>query len=396
MPQAPPTVPTPSLAGQGATPGAQSNAPPPFPSSDAAVNVQAQAPYFPPPMPMVHAEPLWYLGTPIVDPHAPPAPHGVVKVSGYDPAVDYEKIQKATAGSGRGDEAKLTAIILPLNVFQMDALGDFCVAKLGKRLPDKLEKCTTGNYALALRGLTLGPLGYDVELAHKAIVGLGTNETLLIELILGRPAHEIRLLIAGYRLRYGRDLVEAVKSDLSGKTERMFIMALNAQRPPDTLPVDPKQVAVDVETLHSAAKKREEIPFCEVLINRSQPHLAAVISSFGYQYKSLSKVIKKSFTGVIEESFLYIMHGAKPKRDGQGIWRDAKMLEKSMAGLGTRDQQLIYRLVRAHWNPTRLEAIKDAYKRRYGKTLEHRVKGETSGAYRDLLVAIVRSSEGKK
>ena len=39
----------------------------------------------------------------------------------------------------------------------------------------------------------------------------------------------------------------------------MFIMALNAQRPPDTLPVDPKQVAADVATLHSAAKKREEV-----------------------------------------------------------------------------------------------------------------------------------------
>ena len=71
--------------------------------------------------------------------------------------------------------------------------------------------------------------------------------------------------------------MEAVKSDLSGKTERstcpsiassptlintpgiVFIVALNAQRPPDTLPVDPKQVAADVETLHSAAKKREEV-----------------------------------------------------------------------------------------------------------------------------------------
>jgi annexin A7/11 len=110
MPQPPPTVPTPG--GQGAPPTTQgaSNAPPPFPSNDATVNVQgpqAQAPYFPPPpMPMVHAEPLWYLGTPIVDPHAPPAPHGIVKVPGYDPAVDYEKIQKATAG--RGDEAKCT------------------------------------------------------------------------------------------------------------------------------------------------------------------------------------------------------------------------------------------------------------------------------------------------
>ena len=91
------------------TPSAQSNAPPPFPSNDATVNVQApqaQVPYFlPPPMPMVHAKPLWYLGTPIVDAHAPPAPYGVVKVQGYDRAVDYGRIQKAT-GSGRADEAK--------------------------------------------------------------------------------------------------------------------------------------------------------------------------------------------------------------------------------------------------------------------------------------------------
>lgn len=47
----------------------------------------------------------------------------------------------------------------------------------------------------------------------------------------------------------------------------------------------------------------------------------------------------------METSLLYVMHGAKSKRDGQGIWRDAKLIEKSMAGLGTRDTQLIYRFV---------------------------------------------------
>jgi hypothetical protein len=50
-------------------------------------------------------------------------------------------------------------------------------------------------------------------------------------------------------------------------------------------------------------------------------------------------------SGDLETSLLYVMHGAKSKRDGQGIWRDAKLLEKSMAGLGTRDTQLIYRFV---------------------------------------------------
>lgn len=96
--------------------------------------------------------------------------------------------------------------------------------------------------------------------------------------------------------------------------------------------------------------------------------------------------------GTVEHGLLFIVHGVKPKRDQQGIWRDAKLLEKSMAGMGTKDQQLIYRLVRAHWNPERFEAIKDAYKRRYGRLLENRVRGETSGTYRDLLIAIVKST----
>lgn len=62
-----------------------------------------------------------------------------------------------------------------------------------------------------------------------------------------------------------------------------------------------------------------------------------------------------------------------------------------MAGLGTKDTQLIYRLTRAHWDPQRMDAVKDAYQRRYKKPLENRVKGETSGVYRDLLVALVRN-----
>jgi len=71
-----------------------------------------------------------------------------------------------------------------------------------------------------IHALALGPLWYDVELAHKALVGLGTNETLLIELILGRPAHEIRWLKTAYKLKYRKDLVDEVKGDLSGKTEK--------------------------------------------------------------------------------------------------------------------------------------------------------------------------------
>ena len=55
-------------------------------------------------------------------------------------------------------------------------------------------------------------------------------------------------------------------------------MALHAQKPidfPNTMP-DHGKVAQDVETLATAAKKKDELPFFEVLVNRSDRHLAAV------------------------------------------------------------------------------------------------------------------------
>lgn len=42
-------------------------------------------------------------------------------------------------------------------------------------------------------------------------------------------------------------------------------------------------------------------------------------------------------------SLLFAVEGVKPKRDRKGIWRDAKMIDKAMVGLGTRDKQLVYR-----------------------------------------------------
>lgn len=39
----------------------------------------------------------------------------------------------------------------------------------------------------------------------------------------------------------------------------VFVMALNGQRPPDHLPVNHTQVAADIETLHHASKKKEEV-----------------------------------------------------------------------------------------------------------------------------------------
>jgi len=70
------------------------------------------------------------------------------------------------------------------------------------------------------------------------------------------------------------------------------------------------------------------------------------------------------------------------------IKSDAEGLEEAMKGLGTKDELLVNRLVRAHWNKEHLRQVNVAYKRFFNKNLADRVKGETSGDYGKLMVAI--------
>ena len=81
--------------------------------------------------------------------------------------------------------------------------------------------------------------------------------------------------------------------------------------------------------------------------------------------KSLTNQIKQHFSGHLQNALLFAVEGGK--RDGMGIWRDAKRLEAAMAGAGTSDNLLIARIVRAHWDRNRLEQIKLAYQQKYKK-----------------------------
>jgi len=87
----------------------------------------------------------------------------------------------------------------------------------------------------------------------------------------------------------------------------------------------------------------------------------------------------------MREVLLYVVEGAL---DPMG--RDATLIEKAMEGAGTKDEQLSYRLIRAYWKGRPyFEGVKAAYQNKYHKSIIKRVKGETSGDYERLLVAIL-------
>jgi annexin A7/11 len=66
---------------------------------------------------------------------------------------------------------------------------------------------------------------------------------------------------------------------------------------------------------------------------------------------------------------------------------DAEALYKSMKGLGTDDKTLS--TIISTRSREQLQVVKKAFQSKYGKTLESFIKGDTSGHYQDLLVALI-------
>ena len=65
----------------------------------------------------------------------------------------------------------------------------------------------------------------------------------------------MQILKSAYHATYGRDLSTVIRSDLSGKTERLFNMALVGNRNEGEY-VDPAQLQSDVHGLYKAGQGR--------------------------------------------------------------------------------------------------------------------------------------------
>ncbi|KAE8542381.1 hypothetical protein D1P53_001158 [Cryptococcus gattii VGV] len=333
--------------------------------------------------------PMMYLGVPIP---APPPAVPVSTLAGYDARFDAERIRKATKGFGT-DERTIIDTLSPLDAFQMDVLSRTYEQTVGRSLKTTLEKELSNWLEYTLVLLSLGPLGGDVYLLHRACNGMGTHEDLLSEVLLNRTNQEIFLLKEAYKRTYNKDLVQIVQGELSMKTERMFNMSLSGQR--DESPyLNHQLVQQDVETLYRAGPGKigtDEIAICGILISRSKEHLKAIAQAFPARHRvSLSQMIHSEFSGHMRDALFFIARGVEA--DGDGVVRDCELLHDAMAGMGTKDERMIYRLVRNHWNRPRFNAIKNQYQVLYRNSLRRAVEGETTGKYEKALVGIIEQN----
>ena len=95
-----------------------------------------------------------------------------------------------------------------------------------KTILEEIEKMFSGDVRKVLKAITyalLSPSEYFAYRINKAIKGFGTNDTILIRVLVSRDEIDIQRIKRYYKQLYGKSLYEAVKEDVSGDYGQLLL-----------------------------------------------------------------------------------------------------------------------------------------------------------------------------
>ncbi|KAI5481521.1 Annexin family protein [Pseudohyphozyma bogoriensis] len=340
---------------------------------------------------------------------------------GWDATEHAKRLRAATKGVGTR-EAEVIKVLADKTYPQIRSIDKAYRAAYGKTLQELIssEKSVRGNSVqYALKGLIMGPLNFDVDLLKQGLEATVKNDNLLISLLIARPPSSLDLL----RIAYSRKVPSAAKhksldaavlaaypNTSNAKVRKAFEIAFEGKWEDRTEDDDDgdgeldakefaervKLMSADVDQLVVGLRgKGGNIDMIsKIILARSPAHLHSVQVEYRKRTKmTLTKAVKQASTGTLEKILLYALETGKNDSDGPEVWRDAKLLYKTMEGVGTRNEALSWMLIRAHWDRPRFKRVQKCFQQKYKKSLLSMISDDTSGTFRELLRSIIISGD---
>lgn len=113
----------------------------------------------------------------------------------------------------------------------------------------------------------------DAELVHKAMKGFGTDEKGLVKILCHRTGQERAMIAKIYKQMYGKELVEALRGECSGKFESLMVALATP-----TEMYDAESIYRSVEGIGT-----DEDSLVEILCTRSNSEIAAMKAAYTYR-----------------------------------------------------------------------------------------------------------------
>ncbi|XP_014664979.1 PREDICTED: uncharacterized protein LOC106807208 [Priapulus caudatus] len=288
---------------------------------------------------------------------------GTVKTySGFSPETDAEVLQKAMKGLG-ADEQAIVGVYGRRTASQRQIIAQVYKTRYGKDLVKDLKSNLGGNLRHLVIGLSVRRPQFDATELRKAMKGLGTKESVLIEILCTRTNREIEALKKAYESTFERNLEDDIVSESSQHFQRLLVSLVQGNRDENTK-VDMAKAREDAQALYVAGEKSwgtDEARFNQILVSRSPAHLRAVFVEYGkLSRKDILKVIRSETSGDLQTGLLTIV---KCIRNKPGYF--AECLYNSMKGLGT-DDNLLIRIIVSRCEVDMVQ-VKVEFNKKYGK-----------------------------
>uniref|UniRef100_A0A8R1DVZ6 Annexin n=1 Tax=Caenorhabditis japonica TaxID=281687 RepID=A0A8R1DVZ6_CAEJA len=313
----------------------------------------------------------------------------LVPLPGFNANADAEVLRKAMKGLGCNNSKVISVLCQRTNAQRQDISRAFKVM-YGKDLIKELKGELHGDFEDLILALMDAPAVYDAKQLRKAMEGLGTKESVLIEIMTSRTNAQIQQVRDTYKSLYRKDLEKELIGETSGHFKRLLI-SLCAGGRDESNQTDPLRANQDARRLYQAGEKRlgtDESTFNAILASQNISQLRMVFDE--YQKVSnhpIEKAIEAEFSGDVKDGLLAVITVV---RNRPAYF--AKLLHDSMKGLGTRDTDLIRLCVtRAEYD---MADIRNVFQQLYRTSLENMIKGDCSGAYKEGLIALVNGNRG--
>ncbi|RUS88556.1 hypothetical protein EGW08_003656 [Elysia chlorotica] len=282
----------------------------------------------------------------------------------------------------------------------INVMGNHCLAQrleiaeaykvaYGKDLVEDIKSELTGDFEETVVALLTPMRTLEARQLHDAISGAGTDETTIIEVLATKTNEEIEEIKAAYKEEYDTELEEDLSSDTSGYFRRLLVSLLTAGREPEG-EVDYGRAEEDAKQFFEAGEARwgtEEAQLNAVLCSRSRSQLAATFYEFEkLADKTIEESIEDECSGDLKKGYLAIVESTK---NMPGFF--AHRIYDSVRGCGTNDSHLIRIIVTR--SEIDMEEIDEAYREKYGQSLEEVIESECSGDYKKILIAVVRMQD---
>ncbi|XP_016046147.1 annexin A6 isoform X2 [Erinaceus europaeus] len=225
--------------------------------------------------------------------------------------------------------------------------------------------------------------GQDAEALYSAMKGFGSDKEAILELITSRSNRQRQEISQSYKSLYGKDLIADLKYELMGKFERLIVGLMRPLAYCD---------AKEIKDAISGAGTDEKC-LIEILASRTNDQIHQLVEAYKDAYeRDLEADVIGDTSGHFQKMLVVLLQGTREDDDvvsEELVQQDVQDLyEAGELKWGTDEAQFIYIL--GNRSKQHLRLVFDEYLRTTGKPIEASIRGELSGDFEKLMLAVVK------